>query len=66
MVAVAGKVESAPKLDGRNMVMVLGPDKRAQQAAHTAEATAAPEAPAPEAAAPEAATPEQPEAPEET
>src|ERR1043165_2142496 len=68
-VAVAGKVESAPKLDGRNMVMVLGPDKRAQRAAHTAEATAAteaPEAPAPEAAPPEAATPEQPEAPEET
>jgi len=65
-VAVAGKVESAPKLDGRNMVMVLGPDKRAQQAAHTATATEAPEAPAPDAAAPEAATPEQPEAPEET
>ena len=27
------KVEAAPKLDGRNMVMVLAPDKRAQQAA---------------------------------
>ena len=27
------KVESAPKLDGRNMVMVLAPDRRAQQAA---------------------------------
>src|ERR1043165_2730452 len=70
-VAVAGRVESAPKLDGRNMVMVLGPDKRAQQAAHTAAAPEAPEAAAPEAAAPaatapEAATPEQPEAPEET
>ncbi len=24
----AGKVESVPKLDGRNMIMVLGPDKR--------------------------------------
>jgi translation initiation factor IF-3 len=32
VVAVA-KVESAPKLDGRNMIMVLAPDKRAQQAA---------------------------------
>ena len=78
-VAVAGKVESAAKLDGRNMVMVLGPDKRAQQAAHTsateaatheAQEAAAPEAPAPEVAAPDtpeaAAAPEQPEAPEET
>jgi translation initiation factor IF-3 len=27
------KVEAAPKLDGRNMVMVLAPDKRAQDAA---------------------------------
>ena len=27
------KVEAAPKLDGRNMVMVLAPDKRAQAAA---------------------------------
>ena len=27
------KVEAAPKLDGRNMIMVLAPDKRAQQAA---------------------------------
>ena len=27
------KVEAVPKLDGRNMVMVLAPDKRAQQAA---------------------------------
>ena len=27
------KVEAAPKVDGRNMVMVLAPDKRAQQAA---------------------------------
>jgi translation initiation factor IF-3 len=26
-----GKVEAAPKLDGRNMIMVLAPDKRAQQ-----------------------------------
>jgi translation initiation factor IF-3 len=27
------KVEAAPKLDGRNMIMVLAPDKRAQEAA---------------------------------
>ncbi|MEA3078050.1 MAG: translation initiation factor [Actinomycetota bacterium] len=30
------KVESAPKLDGRNMIMVLAPDKRAQAAAKAA------------------------------
>jgi translation initiation factor IF-3 len=24
------KVESAPKIDGRNMIMVLGPDKKAK------------------------------------
>jgi translation initiation factor IF-3 len=28
-----GKVEAAPKVDGRNMIMVLAPDKRAQQQA---------------------------------
>ncbi len=38
-VAAVGKVESSPKLDGRNMIMVLAPDKRAQ-AAH-AQPTAA-------------------------
>ena len=27
------KVEAEPKLDGRNMIMVLAPDKRARQAA---------------------------------
>jgi translation initiation factor IF-3 len=32
-VATVGKVEMVPRLDGRNMVMVLSPDKRAQQAA---------------------------------
>jgi translation initiation factor IF-3 len=37
------KVEAAPKLDGRNMIMVLAPDRRAQQAATaTATATSAP------------------------
>jgi translation initiation factor IF-3 len=39
------KVEAAPKLDGRNMIMVLAPDRRAQQAA-TATATSAPAEPA--------------------
>jgi len=29
-VAAVGKVEAAPKLDGRNMIMVLAPDRRAQ------------------------------------
>jgi translation initiation factor IF-3 len=33
------KVEAAPKLDGRNMIMVLAPDKRAQQAAKVAAET---------------------------
>ncbi|HUQ38566.1 MAG TPA: translation initiation factor IF-3 [Acidimicrobiales bacterium] len=34
------KVESAPKIDGRNMVMVLAPDKRAQAATERAKADA--------------------------
>ena len=33
-----GKVEIMPKQDGRNMTMVLGPDKKAQQSAKKAEA----------------------------
>jgi translation initiation factor IF-3 len=32
-VGPTAKVEAAPKLDGRNMVMVLAPDKRARAAA---------------------------------
>jgi translation initiation factor IF-3 len=32
-VGQVAKVEAAPKLDGRNMIMVLAPDRRAQQAA---------------------------------
>ncbi|MFP5376217.1 MAG: translation initiation factor IF-3 [Acidimicrobiia bacterium] len=32
-VGPAAKVEAAPKVDGRNMIMVLAPDKRAQQQA---------------------------------
>jgi translation initiation factor IF-3 len=44
--AVAGfaKVEAAPKLDGRNMVMVLAPDRRAQQVKKTSPNGAAPAA----------------------
>jgi translation initiation factor IF-3 len=41
-VAGIAKVEAAPKLDGRNMVMVLAPDRRAQQ----------PKKPSPNGAAP--------------
>ncbi len=38
------KVEASPKLDGRNMVMVLAPDKRAKAAAAKAAAEEAGEA----------------------
>src|SRR5579863_5305793 len=38
-VSTVGKVESMPRLDGRNMVMVLAPDRRAQ-AAHAPRAQA--------------------------
>ena len=31
------KVEAAPKLDGRNMIMVLAPDRRARQASQAKE-----------------------------
>ena len=37
----SAKVEAVPKLDGRNMVMVLAPDKRAKAAAAKAAAEAA-------------------------
>jgi translation initiation factor IF-3 len=33
----AAKVEAAPKLDGRNMIMVLAPDRRARQASQAKE-----------------------------
>lgn len=33
IIGVNAKIEAAPKLDGRNMVMVLAPDKKAQTAA---------------------------------
>lgn len=66
-VAEVGKVEIMPKQDGRNMTMVLGPDKKAQadaaalakkaaiEESAAAEATTAPEASAEAAPAPEAA-----------
>jgi translation initiation factor IF-3 len=42
-VAEVGKVEVMPKQDGRNMTMVLGPDKKAQEKARKDAAAAAPE-----------------------
>ena len=66
-VAEVGKVEVMPKQDGRNMTMVLGPDKKAQEKARKdAAATPAP-APAPSAdgdapePAPDQSEPTQPE-----
>jgi translation initiation factor IF-3 len=63
-VTAVGKVEMMPRLDGRNMVMVLSPDKRAQAhaARHTQTESAAsldgqPVAEATEAAEPVAAAP---------
>jgi translation initiation factor IF-3 len=45
-VADVGKVEAMPKQDGRNMTMVLGPDKKAQEKARKdAVAAEAPDAP---------------------
>ncbi len=42
-VSTVAKVEAAPKLDGRNMIMVLAPDRRGQVRKHTAgEGAAAP------------------------
>jgi translation initiation factor IF-3 len=60
-----GRVEVMPKQDGRNMVMVLGPDKKAQVAhAKAVEQTGAEEAPPSDAAEaePQSETPSQPEA----
>ncbi len=67
-VSSVAKVEAAPKLDGRNMVMVLAPDRRARQATRRAtdlaQGTGAPstepEAGAPEPGAPEPGAPEPP------
>ena len=46
-VSVQAKVEAAPKLDGRNMTMVLAPDRRAQQAAAAAASVNGASAPEP-------------------
>jgi translation initiation factor IF-3 len=56
-VGAIAKVEASPKVDGRNMIMVLAPDKRAQVATteHAAEPSANGDAPA----APEPETPEE-------
>jgi translation initiation factor IF-3 len=69
-VVEVGKVEAAPRLDGRNMTMVLAPDKRAQAKRSSSHRDAAPAAgptstaprptstaPAPSAAAPSAPAP---------
>jgi len=59
-VSSVAKVEAAPKLDGRNMTMVLAPDRRARQAARRppVATTPGPVAPAtPAAAAPAASGP---------
>lgn len=66
-----GRVEIFPRVDGRNMTMVLAPDKRAQAAAQKAAAAAAAEAdgtaPAPDAPVDEAPASDGPvaEAPEQ-
>jgi translation initiation factor IF-3 len=63
-----GRVEIFPRIDGRNMTMVLAPDKRAQAAAQKAKAAAEAEAAAPgepttdDPAAPAAPEPEAPPA----
>jgi translation initiation factor IF-3 len=44
MVVDVGKVEVMPKQDGRNMTMVLGPDRKAQAAAEKRKATEAADA----------------------
>lgn len=46
-VAEQGKVEIYPRLDGRNMTMVLGPDKKAQAAAERRRTTDDSSTPAP-------------------
>jgi translation initiation factor IF-3 len=51
-----GRVEIMPRLDGRNMTMVLAPDKRAQAAASRAERAA--DQPTPQAAPPPASEPD--------
>ncbi len=66
-VGTAAKVEAAPKVDGRNMIMVLAPDKRAQvpkkPATNGSAPPAQPATPAPPAAAPPAGSDTAPPAP---
>jgi translation initiation factor IF-3 len=57
-VSSVAKVEAAPKLDGRNMVMVLAPDRRARQA--TRRATDLAQATGLPSTEPEPGGPEQP------
>jgi translation initiation factor IF-3 len=52
-----GKSESVPRLDGRNMVMVLAPDKRAKQSAASRDSGHNGNGSTPDAAAPAAAPP---------
>ncbi len=62
-VTAVAKIEAYPRLDGRNMTMVLGPDKKAQAAAEKRRSADDSENPVastpmtPEATAPEAAQP---------
>jgi translation initiation factor IF-3 len=56
-VSSVAKVEAAPKLDGRNMVMVLAPDRRARQSARKPTDLTPAGAPAPEAESPVAEAP---------
>jgi translation initiation factor IF-3 len=60
-----GRVEIFPRIDGRNMTMVLAPDKRAQAAAEKAAAAAAAEAVADAPAPAEPAAPAEVAAPTE-
>jgi translation initiation factor IF-3 len=65
-VAHVGRVETFPKQDGRNMTMVLGPDKKAQAAAvrkKDEEAAAPAAAPTPSPAPAPAVPPQRPPAP---
>ena len=64
--ADVGKVEAAPKLDGRNMIMVLAPDKRAQAAAAKAAKTDTAPTPNGAAAPPVAPATPQPQQEQET
>jgi translation initiation factor IF-3 len=50
-----GRVEVYPKLDGRNMTMVLAPDKKAQ-AAHEAELKRSTDGPVPDQGVPDASS----------